>query len=76
MVWGLRTQQSRAIGYSPFFLVYSSEAILSVDLIWNSPRVEQYNEGEIDETRWLEINSAKEIKLNALFQSARYLQGL
>ena len=63
-------------GYSPLFLVYGSEAILPVDLIWNSPMVEQYNEGEIDETRWLEINSAKEIKLNALFQSARYLQGL
>lgn len=40
VVWGLRTQQSRAIGYSPFFLVYGSEAIFSVDLIWNSPRIE------------------------------------
>ena len=67
VVWGLHTQQSRVTGYSPFFLVCGSEAILLVDLIWNSPRVEQYNEGEIDETRWLEINSAKEIKLNALF---------
>jgi hypothetical protein len=46
VVWGLRTQQSRAIEYSPFFLVYGSEAILPGDLIWNSPRVEQYNEGE------------------------------
>ena len=47
-----------------------------MDLIWNSPRVEQYNEGKADKTWWLEIDSAKEIKLNALFQSARYLQGL
>ena len=76
VVWGLRTQQSRAIGYSPFFLVCGSEAILLVDLIWNSPRVEQYNEGKADETRRLEIDSAEEIKLNALFQSTRYLQGL
>ena len=76
VVWELRTQQIRAIGYSPFFLVYGSEAILPADLIWNSPRVEQYNEGEADETRRLEIDSAEEIKLNALFQSARYLQGL
>jgi transposase InsO family protein len=53
VVWGLRTQQSRAIGYSPFFLVYSLEAILPAELIWNSPRVEQYNEGEADETRRL-----------------------
>jgi transposase InsO family protein len=33
VVWGLRTQQSRAIGYSPFFLVYGLEAILLADLI-------------------------------------------
>ena len=38
--------------------------------------VEQYNEGEADETRWLKIDGAEEIKLNALFQSADYLQGL
>ena len=55
------------IGYSPFFLVYGLEAILPTDLIRNSPRVEQYNKGEADETRWLEIDSAEEIKLNALF---------
>ena len=57
-------------------MVFGSEAILLADLIWNSPRVEQYIEGEADETWWLEIDSAEEIKLNALFQSARYLQGL
>jgi hypothetical protein len=26
VVWGLHTQVSRATGYSPFFLVYASEA--------------------------------------------------
>ncbi|XP_066320100.1 uncharacterized protein [Miscanthus floridulus] len=31
------------------------------------PKVEQYNEGEADETQKLEIDSAKEVKLNALF---------
>ncbi|XP_066396003.1 uncharacterized protein [Miscanthus floridulus] len=61
VVWGLRTQQSRTMRYSSFFLVYGSEAILPSDLIRNSPWVEQYNEGEADETRWLEIDSAKEV---------------
>ena len=28
VVWGLRTQPSRAMGQSPFYLVYGSEAVL------------------------------------------------
>ena len=31
VVWGLRTQRCRATGYSPFFMVYGSEAILLMD---------------------------------------------
>ena len=46
VVWALRTQVSRATRYSPFFLVYGSKAILPIDLIWNSSRIEQYDEGE------------------------------
>jgi hypothetical protein len=38
VVWGLRTQASRAIGYSPFFLVYGSEVVLPADLIWTSQK--------------------------------------
>ena len=33
VVWGLRTQISRATGYSPFFLVYRSEVVLPANLI-------------------------------------------
>jgi hypothetical protein len=33
----------------------------------DSPRVEQYDEGEVDDTWWLEIDSDEEVKLNALF---------
>ena len=69
-------QVSRATGYSPFFLVYGSEAILPTDLIWNSPRIEHYDEGEAEHTRWLELDSAEEVRINATIQSAQYLQGL
>ena len=41
-----------------------------------SPRVEAYQEGEADEARQLELDSVKKAKINALTQSARYLQGV
>jgi hypothetical protein len=45
VVWGLRTQVSRATRYSSLFLVYGSKAVLPADLIWTSPKIEQYEEG-------------------------------
>ena len=41
-----------------------------------SPRVEAYQEGEADEARQFELDSVKEARINALTQSARYLQGV
>jgi hypothetical protein len=42
--WGLRTQPTKPTE-SPYFLVYGSEAILPTDVMWESPVVEQYDEG-------------------------------
>jgi hypothetical protein len=70
VVWGLRTQVSRATSYSPFFLVYGSEAVLLADLIWTSPKIEQYKEGEVEHTRRLELDSTKEVRINATLQLA------
>ena len=65
VVWALRMQVSRAIGYSPFFLVYGSKVVLPADLIWNSPRIEQYDEVKEEHTRRLELDSAEEVRVNA-----------
>jgi hypothetical protein len=70
VVCGLCTQVSRAIGYSLFFLVYGSEAVLSADLIWTSPKIEQYEEGEAEHTRRLELDSTEEVRVNTTLQSA------
>jgi hypothetical protein len=76
IIWRLRTQPSKAIGQTLFFLIYDSEAILPADIMWKSPMVEMYNEGESDEARQLELDSIEEAHCTALVQSARYLQGI
>ena len=66
----------KATRQSPFFLTYGSEGMLPADIMWKSPRVEAYQEGEADEARQLELDSVEEARINALTQSARYLQGV
>ena len=44
VLWSLRTTPSRATGYTPFFMVYGSEAILPIDLDYGAPRIRAYNE--------------------------------
>jgi len=40
VVWGLRTQATRNMGVSPYFMVYGTEAVLPSDVTFGSPRVE------------------------------------
>jgi hypothetical protein len=40
VVWSLSTTPSRATGFTPFFLVYGTEAILPTDLEYSSPEDE------------------------------------
>ena len=44
--------------------------------MWRSPTVEAYQEGEADEAQLIELDSVEEARVNALTQSARYLQGV
>jgi hypothetical protein len=76
LAWGLRTQPSKATRQSSFFLVYGSEAILLADVMWKSPRLGMFEEGEVDNARHLELDSSRKIRCNALLQSACYLQGV
>jgi transposase InsO family protein len=39
VIRGLRTQVSSVTGYSPFFLVYGSEAVLPTDVAFGAPRI-------------------------------------
>jgi hypothetical protein len=76
VIWGLRTQPSKATRQSTFFLVYGSEAILPADVMWKSPQLEMYEEGEADNARHLKLDSIEEFKCNVLLQTACHLQGV
>jgi hypothetical protein len=75
-LWGLRTQPTKPTGQSPYFLVYGSEAILPADDMWDSPAVEQYDEGIFEDSRRIDIDGLEEALCAALVQSARYLEGI
>jgi hypothetical protein len=75
-LWRLRTQPSKPMGQSPYFLVYGSEAILPADVMWDSPTVEQYDEGISKDSRRVDIDGLEEARCAALVQSAMYLKGI
>jgi hypothetical protein len=72
----LRTQPTNPTGQLPYFLVYGSEDILPADVMWESPAVEQYDEGISEDSRRVDIDGLEEARYDALVQSARYLEGI
>jgi hypothetical protein len=61
---------------SPYFLVYGSEAILPADVMWDSPVVEQYDEGISEDSRQVDFDGLEEARCTALVQSVRYLESI
>jgi transposase InsO family protein len=76
VVWSLRTTPSRATGFTLFFLVYGTEAILPTDLEYGSPRVRSYDEGTNQRAREDSLDKLDEACTVALMHSARYQQAL
>jgi hypothetical protein len=76
VLWSLRTMPSRATGFTSFFLVYGSEAMLPTDVEYGSPRLKAYNEQNNDAIREDALDQLKKARDVALLHSARYQQSL
>jgi hypothetical protein len=76
VLWSLRTMSSRAMGFTPFFLVSRSEAMLPTDVEYESPRLKAYNEKNNDAIREDALDQLEEGHDVALLHSSRYQQSL
>ena len=75
-LWSLRTTPNRSTGFTPFFLVYGSEAIIPADVEFDSPRHSVYMEAEAKEAREDGVDLKEEACMLALSRSAMYQQKL
>jgi len=76
VIWSLRTSRSRATGFTPFFMVYGSEAVLPTDLQYGSPRVQAYDENSYKMFQEDVLDQLDEARDVALLHSAKYQQAL
>ena len=76
VLWSLRTTPSRATGYTPFFMVYGSEAILPTDLDYGAPRIRAYDEQGAEASQQDAMDQLDETHDIALLRSTKYHQAL
>jgi hypothetical protein len=60
------------MGFSPFFLVYGSEAVLPTDVTFGAQHIQFYEEGEAEKTRRIDLDSLEEQRLAAVMRQARH----
>jgi len=72
VLWSLRMTPSRATGYTPFFMVYGSEAIIPTDLDYGAPRVRAYDEQEVRASLKDAMDQLDEVRGIALLRSDKY----
>ena len=74
VLWGLRTTPNCSTGYTSFFMVYGTKAVLPCDLIHDSPRVRMYEEREAELDRQDNLDTLEEERNVANARSAFYQQ--
>jgi hypothetical protein len=57
-------------------LVYGSEAVLPTNVAFEAPRIQFYEEGEVEQTRHIDLDSLEEQRLAAVMRQSRRDQQL
>jgi transposase InsO family protein len=76
VLWSLCTTPRRAMGFTPFFMVLGSEAVLPTDIDYGSPRVWAYTEEGNQVVLEDVIDRLDKERDVALLRSAKYQQAL
>jgi transposase InsO family protein len=71
-LWGNRTSLSRAMGETPFFMVYGAEVVLPPEVIMGSLRVKTYDEATQDQLRREDIDLVDEQRWQAAIKNVCY----
>jgi hypothetical protein len=72
VIWSLRFTPSRATGFTPFFLVYSTEAVLHTDLEYKTPKIKGYDESSNQRAHEDSLDQIDEARDVAMMHSTRY----
>ena len=57
-------------------MVFGSKAVLPIDIAFQAPRVENYNEENSDQARLIEVDRLEEEHLVSCIQMAKYLDSM
>ena len=76
VLWSLRTTPSQATGYTPFFMVYGSEAVLPTNPDYGPPRVRAYDEQGAEASLEDAMDQLDKLRDVALLRSTKYQQAL
>jgi hypothetical protein len=76
VLWGNRTTPSRAMGESPFFLVYGAEACVPPEITMGSLRVQAFDEDSQEQQRHQDTDLVDEWRWRAVVRNAQYNQAL
>jgi transposase InsO family protein len=76
VLWSLRTTLCRATGFTPFFMVHGSEAVLPTDIDYDSPRERAYTEEGNQVALEDVIDQLNEARDVVLLRCAKYKQAL